>query len=282
MAAVRVFNADNNSSWVSISGERLYLNAENANVNFVVYITDEISETIPAHKRILSAGSPKFEAMFRDSLPEPINIHIVDVTPTAFKEFLQFFYMGKLSLTSGNIISVCKLCHKFKVAASLNICESALQHLLTNNNMCSGYEVATLLNLQEAIYFCEQNFKHVLEITRSNDFLRCRKRTLGRIIQSIAEVSALDSVNAAMRWAKVSIKRKRQIPNPVALRAELNGLIDRIPFDRLSHKEFIRFDRKCPGFLTRAELRAAMSRMMTTIKELEDLMPSPRHRRRRN
>lgn len=46
---------------------------------------------IPAHKKVLAASSPVFDAMFNDLLKENGDVKIGDISANAFREFLQIF-----------------------------------------------------------------------------------------------------------------------------------------------------------------------------------------------
>lgn len=78
---------------------KLYANREET--GDVTFIVD--SESIRAHRCVLAAFSPKYEAQLFGAMPEKGDIIVDDVSAAVFKEFLQFFYLDKVELTMENI-----------------------------------------------------------------------------------------------------------------------------------------------------------------------------------
>lgn len=68
-------------------------------------------EVIWAHKCILSALSPKYEAQFYGVFDDKSSesIEVKDVSAACFKEFLQLFYLDQIELTHKNIAGVLTL-----------------------------------------------------------------------------------------------------------------------------------------------------------------------------
>lgn len=75
----------------------LYLKDDLSDVSFV-FTQNGKPETLPAHKLVLGAGSPVFKAMFFGLLKEKDVVEIVDAQIDEFREFLQFFYLPKVTL----------------------------------------------------------------------------------------------------------------------------------------------------------------------------------------
>ncbi|XP_031639412.1 BTB/POZ domain-containing protein 6-like, partial [Contarinia nasturtii] len=94
-------------------GEQLYLNKDTADFHFICKSADGKDERIPVHKLLLGSVSDVFRAMFSDSWKEKIDVVIPDANATEFKEFLQFFYLGRAKLTMDNIAKVMYLGDKY-------------------------------------------------------------------------------------------------------------------------------------------------------------------------
>ncbi|XP_055325743.1 BTB/POZ domain-containing protein 6-A-like, partial [Sitodiplosis mosellana] len=205
--ADNVFEKDNHLT--RNNSEKLYLDAKTADVKFVFGKGTDHVETVPAHKNILSVSSPVFDKMFYGSLPEQGDVPIVDAYAAAFKEFLQFFYLAKVRLTSEHIIDVSNLCKKYELVEGLAICEEPLQKSSTNNEMCSGYALAMLPEIPNTIQFCEQKIKSNAEaILKSTSFLECNRELLDKVIQLVTpKCSASAFVDACMAWAKAECGR---------------------------------------------------------------------------
>lgn len=266
--SVKVFEGRINLSHKCV--EKLYLDSDTADVKFLVGI--DASHSIPAHKLILSAGSPIFEAMFYDPKKENDNSKVtVGGCPEAFKEFLKCFYLKSVRLTSENVFAVTSLCHKFEVTDGLRLCETALQKILTINDtsFIEGYELARRLGLDNTVTFCEQIIKeNSKEILKSAIFMESNQRIVGDILKLVSsKCSASEVVNAYMTWAKAACERKKQEPTMANLKSELGKLIEKIPFDELSNKEFDKFCALYDGLLNVAEMKVIISKLLTNNTE---------------
>ncbi|XP_055308832.1 BTB/POZ domain-containing protein 1-like [Sitodiplosis mosellana] len=254
----KVFEKDNKMAW-SI-GQNLYLDSKTADVKFVFENSDE---SVQALKAILSAGSPVFDAMFYGSLPENGDILIVDAYPEAFKQFLQFFYLARVRLTSDHIFEVANLCKKYAINEGLKLCETPMQMSLRINNTCTGYAVAILLGMENVVEFCEREIKHkATEILKSTDFLKCDHKLFDKILQLLTRdcgsmtTSASVIVDACMAWAKAKCARDNLDNTSANLKAQLKDSIDCIPFDELSSEQFSHHIETYKRFFVENELEA--------------------------
>lgn len=80
--------------------EKLYLNERTRDVSLVFFSKEIVS--VPAHKNILAAISPVFDAMFYGPNKQE-----------AFIEFLQFFYRSEVTLSIENVSEVLDLCKRY-------------------------------------------------------------------------------------------------------------------------------------------------------------------------
>lgn len=156
--------------------EKLYLNGRTSDV-FIKFHSDGI-EKVPAHKSILSAISPVFDAMFYGPNKHDGDIDIVDANAEAFKEFLQFFYRSQVKLTIENVSEVMNLCKEylFDDWQTVSMVGTDLYtSMLTIDDMCWGYEFAILFEMDELKQFCEKKIgENAAEIFQSNSFLNCQ------------------------------------------------------------------------------------------------------------
>ncbi len=86
------------------------------------------NDSINAHRSILSARSPIFAAMFKSGMSESqtSRVHIEDVDPTTFREFLKFLYTGMLE-PSADKEELLVLADKYHVETLEDCCKSATQ-----------------------------------------------------------------------------------------------------------------------------------------------------------
>ncbi|XP_055304166.1 kelch-like ECH-associated protein 1B [Sitodiplosis mosellana] len=244
----------NNTTALSI-GHKLYLDTKTSDTKFAF---KDSTESVVAHKSILSIGSPVFDAMFYGSLPEETHILIVDASPNAFKEFLQFFYLVEVQLSSEHIFEVANLCKKYEVNDGLELCKSPMEMSLTINNMCSGYSVALLLEMKSTVEFCKREItQKATEILKSANFLECDHKLFENIIQlSSSKCSAMVVVDACMAWAKAECDRENLEHTSANLKAQLKDTIDCIPFAELNSEEFAWHTKTYERFFDEDELEA--------------------------
>lgn len=221
--------------------EKLYLNSRTCDVHFVFPSVFDESGKIPAHKCILAATSPAFDAMFYGAHRQQGDITITDATPDAFKEFLQFFYRSQVILTTENVPEVMNLGKQYLVDDCLSACADLCEQTLTLDNMCRGYELAILFEVDDLKKFCENTISEkAAEIFQTDGFLQCGPNLLRHIL-------LLDSLkcdeaiifDGCIAWAKAACIRKqvddRDMQN---IRSQLGELFYDIRFGEMSNKDF--------------------------------------------
>lgn len=224
------------------NAERFYLDFPSADVVFLCI--DDINQVhkIPAHKTLLSICSPVFEAMFYGPLKEKNEIPIVDASADAFREFLQFFYFDEvtLELDAENLFEVMNLCKKYQLNDCLNVCVMALKDTLTNEDMCWGYQIAILMELDELKRFCEQKIQENAEkILKSDSFLDCDKKTFDKILKLVHfNCEALVIVGACMLWAEAECERKGLDGKLTNIKEQFGDSFSQIPFDELTRNQY--------------------------------------------
>lgn len=95
-----------NTKLVVSINQKLYLDDKTADICFLFETNGGGIDRIPAHKLILTTGSQVFETMFYGSIPEGNEVKISNGNSAAFKEFLQFFYLDEITMTTENIADV--------------------------------------------------------------------------------------------------------------------------------------------------------------------------------
>lgn len=186
------------------SGKLLYLDAETADVCFLIGETK-----IPAHKNLLAAASDVFKRMFYGPLRETDNVRIDGVNGTAFKEFLQFFYIENVKLTIENIADVMDLGHKYNVTKCSELCVEFLKDTLTDDNICTGLSLAMIYDLNELKDFCKKRIiANTSAVIRSAGFLECDRSILEYILNiNLFSCSEMDIFDACMAWVRARSKQ---------------------------------------------------------------------------
>ena len=256
------------NSAVAESTAKLYLNEKFADVHFVFNIDDEVQK-VPANKVILAALSSAFDDMFFESLSEPTDVEIVDASPEAFKEFLQFFYLDKVTLTIENIEAVARMADKYDILDCVNACAAFVESQLMLENLCWGYQLAIFLKNQPIIEFCEEKISESpKEIFASDGFQRSDSETLGRILRLNLSCSESDVFDACVEWGKNACKEggldETRLEN---VKAQLGENFKAIRFGDMSIGTFIKIHTSYNDLFTSEEFQDIILQITSTEYE---------------
>lgn len=217
----------------------LFMCEMTSNIHFVFDLKNEQNVRIPAHKNVLTARSSVFNAMFFDPLKDPDNIKIVDATPTSFWQFLQFFYLTEVELTTESIEDVMKMGEKYDVVICQKVCDQFLMDQLADENVCWIYELAIKFKRIEVKKLCEIfigiNTSSVFE---STGFINCTKLVLTEILQlDSLECSEYDVFKACIGWIRKASKKNYLTTDKV--RSVLGDSLNVIRFEIMRMDEFL-------------------------------------------
>lgn len=245
-------------------GQKLYLNEQMADFHFIFESDDGIIDRIPAHKNFLVSASDIFEIMFNGTWEETNKVNIVDASPSAFREFLQFFYLDRVNVTMENVAQVMNLGEKYNVAECLKVCEDFLKSTLTNEIMCWGYGIAIHLNETDLMEFCEENIKnHASEVFASTSFLDCDRKVLKHILKlDLLFCTGAELIEGYMSWLK-SVSKQEHLTREI-IQKYLGDLFYEIPFGSMSLKDFAEFYRAYDDLLTYDEHREIIQMIAAT------------------
>lgn len=215
----------------------LYLNPKWADVLFLF----EIDEEVPAQKSILAAASPVFDAMFFGPIKEKDVVKIDDSNPSAFKEFLQLFYLENVKLTMENTDEVARLADKYDMVDCFNKIATSLIGEFTMDNMCWGYQMAIATGHDELIKFCEKNISAFSDDAfKSATFLHCDQKVLKKILQlDNIQCKETEIFEACIEWAKFNCKENGIDESKAEnLKAQLGDCFNLIRFGVMTLEEF--------------------------------------------
>lgn len=222
-----------------VSGARLYLQSEFADVHFMCNSSNDFALTrIPAHKNLLAVASDVFKIMFYGSLREEGDIWINDASAPVFEEFLQFFYLDEVELTMEHIGGVIHLGHKYNVIECLDVCKQFLLDHLTDENACVVLRLAVLYDITELIQMCEKRISVNTEaVFESTSFLTCDRTVLAHILTlDLLSCSESDVFEACISWVKAS--SKQNVLTRKTVQDFLGDLFYEIRFASMTLEEF--------------------------------------------
>lgn len=172
------------------------------------------SHTFHAHRNVLAAGSPYFNAMFASTLVENeqkvITLH--EIHPDIFQSLLNFFYTGQIEVNSETCQELMSAADMFNVSEVLVFCCEFLKQQLTVEN-CIGIYIFAEAHawedvLEAAERFIYSNFE---EVGQSTEFLDLPKETLIHFLNSehLHVKTELQVLYIALRWLLHDISARR-------------------------------------------------------------------------
>lgn len=220
--------------------KRLLLTDKFADVYFVVGEGRE-QKRFPAHRLVLAASSPLFEAMlypptFIENPPPvtlPMEIVIDDpvISAESFQALLTVLYTDEVAVTSENIMELIACAKKYQIEKLQIICAEFMEADLNADNALSLFEVApTMLGDDEfGLEFIRENAE---EIFASEGFTTLSRSRLSYLLRDdnlcIEEQSVF---NAVRQWGRAQLENEGKTEiETAALKAKIADLIPLIRF----------------------------------------------------
>ena len=129
-----------------------------SDVKFVIRDSNSESgskQVIPAHKFVLSIGSPVFEAMFYGELAETRDsIELPDCDYESLLELFRYLYSDEENLSGSNVMQVLYLAKKYMVPSLADKCSKYLRNHLDASNVFSILPMAQKYEEKELNHRC--------------------------------------------------------------------------------------------------------------------------------
>lgn len=261
--------------------EQLYMNTELADVNFLIRNSNNVKgERIPANKAILAVRSTVFKSMFFGPLKNEGDIEVEDGDPDAFKEFLQFFYLSKVTIKMENLWEVVRLIDMYDIIDHVRFNGPTFEGKLTLENVCWTYQLAIYLKHERLMKTCESKIRsRIKRVFASDSFKRIDRETLRHILElSDLECDEVDVFNGCLTWAKLACIEFGLDENKVKnLRFILGSCLESIRFSEMEIAQFNTIADIHKGLFTQDEILDI--RLMLTTKDYEPKLFSANPRR---
>lgn len=201
--------------------------------------TDALAHCVPAHKALLAAASDVFEAMFYGQLKENGIINVTDASKSAFSQFLQFFYLSEVKVTTEHVEDLLYLGQKYNVTECILTCVQFLKDSLTDANVCTVLSNAIFYDQIELMELCERRILvNTAEIIQSVDFLHCDRRVLKHILKmNILSCAEFNVFEACMAWIGAR-NAEEKFPSNALIDTYLGDLFYEIRFASMTIQEF--------------------------------------------
>jgi len=209
-------------------GERIKFMLSNdlfSDVKFVVRKSDhavESKQVIPAHKFVLSIGSPVFGAMFYGDLAETRDsIELPDCEYESLLELFRYLYSDEVNLSGSNVMGVLYLAKKYMVPSLADKCSEFLLDNLDASNVFNILPMAEKCNEKRLIDQCWQVIDNQSEeAVKSDEFTTIEHSLLEAVVsRGTLAINEIDLFKAVDLWATKTCEKQG---------IESNGKVKRI------------------------------------------------------
>lgn len=218
--------------------------------------------------------------MFFGPLKNEGDIEIVDGDAGAFKEFLQFFYLSKVTISMENLWEVVRLIDMYDIIDHIQTNGPTFEGKLTLENICWTYQFAIYLKHERLMKACESKIRsRIKKIFALDTFKRIDRETLKHILElSDLECDEIDVFNGCLKWAKLACSEFGLDENKAQhLRIVLGDCIESIRYSEMGIAEFNTIAEMHKDLFTQDEISDI--RLMLTVNDYEPKIFSANPRR---
>ena len=216
-----------------------------SDVKFVVRKSDcesESKKVIPAHKFVLSIGSPVFEAMFYGELAETRDsIELPDCEYESLLELFRYMYSDEVNLSGKNVMGVLYLAKKYMVPSLAAKCTEYLQNNLDPCNVFNILPTAEKYGEKKLVDRCWKVIDRQTEAALKSDGFATIERSLleAVVLRDALSVKEVDLFKAVDSWAtKQCLKQGLSADGESKRKILGERIIKSIRFPVLKQEEF--------------------------------------------
>ena len=220
----------------------LFNNNRFSDVKFVLHSESGSERVIPAHKLILSTGSPVFEAMFYGQLAETRDsIELPDCEYESLLELFRYMYSDEVHLSGSNVIGLLYLAKKYFVPSLADKCTDFLKDKLDPSNVFIILPTAQKCEEKSLVDRCWKVIDiYTRAAVKSDEFETIERSLLEAVVSretlTIAEVQLFKAVD---RWATKQCQRQGLAADGVTKRRILGEqIITAIRFPVMKQQDF--------------------------------------------
>ncbi|CAI8010895.1 Kelch-like protein 18 [Geodia barretti] len=233
-----------------------------------------------AHKVILIACCPYFEAMFLSGMSESRQsvVDLQGLSPDAFEAILRFFYTGNIRITKDNVQTILPASSIFQLDDLKKACANFLVHQLAPCN-CLG--ITTFARTYGCPRLEEQAWKHTLlrfvEVSSTEEFYQLELTEVCQLLRCdhIKVASEEQVFEAAVRWIEHNPMQRGQCMSQLLRHIRLPLLPLPVLADKVKCHPYIKDDLECRNLLDEALISYHL------LPERRGSLPAERTRARR-
>ena len=217
-----------------------------SDVKFVVRKSDGESESkqvIPAHKFVLSVGSPVFEAMFYGKLAETRDsIELPDCEYESVLELFRYMYSDEVNLSGSNVMGVLYLAKKYMVPLLGNKCTDYLQNNLDPSNVFSILPYAQKFEEENLVKRCWKLIAEQTEAAvKSDGFATIERSLLETLVErDTRDITEVELFKGVVEWATKETEKRDIVADGQEMRKIIGErIIKAIRFRVMEQEEFV-------------------------------------------
>ena len=216
-----------------------------SDVKFVVRESDGESESkqvIPAHKFVLSIGSPLFEAMFYGELAETRDsIELPDCEYESLLELFRYMYSDEVNLSGSNVFGVLYLAKKYMVPSLADKCTKYLQNNLDPSNVFSILPSAQKFEEENLVERCWELIDEQTEAAVKSDGFVTIERSLLEVLveRDTLDITEVELFKGVVEWATKETEKQGIVADGQEMRKTIGErIIKAIRFPVMKQEEF--------------------------------------------
>ncbi|GAB1608365.1 actin-binding protein IPP-like [Argonauta hians] len=169
-----------------------------------------------AHRNVLAAGSPYFNAMFTSTLAENDQkvVTLLGLEPESFQSLLNFFYTGQIEVTSDSCQDLMSAADMFNVSEVLSFCCEYLKQQLSLDNCIGIYMFAEARACKDLMIAAEKHISNNFgELQESEEFFELPLKTLVQFLSSehLHIKSELEVFHLALKWLLHDVSSRKML-----------------------------------------------------------------------
>ena len=199
-------------------------------------------QVIPAHKLVLSIGSPVFEAMFYGKLAETSDsIELPDCDYESLLELFRYMYSDEVNLSGSNVMGVLYLAKKYMVPSLAAKCMKYLERRVDPTNVFSILSSAQKYEEKKLVDRCwEVIDKQTEKAVKSDEFATIERSLLETIVvRDGLTIEEIDLFKAVDLWATKECDRQGlTVDGAVKRRILGETLVKALRFPTMKQEDF--------------------------------------------
>ncbi|KAL3866113.1 hypothetical protein ACJMK2_043445 [Sinanodonta woodiana] len=211
-----------------------------SDVHFIVGIEPN-TQTIPAHKFILSIGSAVFDAMFNGPMANKNDVFtITDMEPKVFMALLKYLYSDEVVMEADMTMALLYAAKKYALPMLDKICQDFFHKSMTKDNV---FQLLTQARMFDEPHLAATVLDAIINNAsvsfNAPGFASVDYETLCVIIErDTPDISECDRFVALCKWATAECSRQKCKVTPENVCRVLGKVLHSLKFDEIDKEEF--------------------------------------------